>query len=70
VVTWVRNTPEVLGYSIHTNIKTMIPDELDTTFNSFLEPYDIGGAIYQSPFREGTQLFDAQQIIVELEKLN
>lgn len=69
VVTWVRNTPEMLGYSIHTNIITTNPDELDTTFNSFLEQYDIAGAIYQSPFKEGTQLFNSQEIIAALENI-
>ena len=70
VVTWVRNTPEMLGYSIHTNIVTSVPDELDTVFNSFLEPYDIGGVIYQSPFREGTRLFNSEEIIKALENTN
>lgn len=67
VVTWIRNTPSVLGYSLHHNIVTPVEDEVYSTFNSFLEPYDIGGNIYQCPFREGTRLFNSQEIIQILE---
>lgn len=67
VVTWVRNTPNMLGYSLHNNVITPVEDELYSTFNSFLEPYDIGGNIYQCPFKEGTRLFNSQEIIQILE---
>lgn len=62
-VTWVRNNPKVLGYDIHDNIITKVEDEIDTLSDSFLEPYDILGNIYQCPFKEGTELFDTQELI-------
>lgn len=62
-VLWVRNSPEVLGYAIHDNIVTKVEDEIDTLSNSVLEPYDIAGTIYQCPFKEGTKLFDSEEII-------
>lgn len=68
-VLWIRNSPEMLGYSIHDNIVTNVEDEIDTLSNSVLEPYDIAGNIYQCPFREGTKLFDTEEIIQSLTKL-
>ena len=62
-VTWVRNDPKMLGYKIHDNIVTKVEDEIDVLSESFLEPYDISGNIYQCPFKEGTQLFDADEIL-------
>lgn len=62
-VTWVRNNPEILGYTIHDNIVTEVQDELDVTQDSFLEPYDITGNVYQCPFKEQTKLFDTETII-------
>lgn len=62
-VLWVRNNPEVLGYNMHENIITKVEDELDVTFDSFLEPYDITGNVYQCPFKEETQLFESETII-------
>lgn len=62
-VLWIRNSPEVLGYPIHDNILTKVEDEIDTLSNSVLEPYDIAGNIYQCPFKEGTKLFDVEEII-------
>lgn len=62
-VLWIRNSPEVLGYAIHDNMVTKIEDEIDTLSNSVLEPYDIAGNIYQCPFKEGTKLFDTEEII-------
>jgi hypothetical protein len=65
-VVWVRNNPKVLGYDIHDNIITKAEDEIDTTSDSFLEPYDIQGNVYQCPFREGTKLFETQDLIESL----
>lgn len=66
-VTWVRNSPEILGYSSHHNIVTSAHDELDVFSNSVLEPYDITGNLYQCPFKEGTELFDTEIILTSLE---
>lgn len=62
-VTWVRNSPEMLGYTIHDNIVTKVSDEIDVLQNSVLEPYDITGNIYQCPFKEGTELFNTHELI-------
>ena len=62
-VVWVRNSPKVLGYKIHDNIVTNVEDEIDVLFDSFLEPYDIQGNVYQCPFKEGTVLFNTQDLI-------
>lgn len=65
-VVWVRNNPEVLGYSMHDNIVTKVEDELNVFSNSVLEPYDITGNIYQCPFKEDTKLFDSEEIITSI----
>lgn len=62
-VTWVRNDPKMLGYKIHDNIVTNVEDEIDVLSEAFLEPYDITGNIYQCPFKEGTKLFDTDEIL-------
>ena len=56
----------MLGYKIHDNIVTKAEDEIDVLSESFLEPYDISGNIYQCPFKEGTVLFDADEILKTL----
>jgi hypothetical protein len=66
-VLWIRNEPSVLGYSIHDNIVTKVEDEIDVLQDSFLEPYDITGNVYQCPFKEGTKLFDLEEIVKSLE---
>jgi hypothetical protein len=65
-VLWVRNNPEILGYPIHDNIITEVEDEIDVLGDSFLEPYDITGNIYQCPFKEGTRLFNTERILDSL----
>jgi len=67
-VLWVRNSPQILGYSSHDNIITKVEDEIKSTSGSFLEPYDISGNIYQCPFKENTELFDAEEVIASIER--
>lgn len=67
-VLWIRNEPEILGYAIHDNIVTKVADEIDTLSNSVLEPYDIAGNIYQCPFKEGTKLFESEEIIASINR--
>lgn len=69
-VVWVRNSPKVLGYKIHDNIVTNVEDEIDVLFDSFLEPYDIQGNVYQCPFKEGTVLFNTQDLIESIVNQN
>ena len=62
-VTWIRNFPEQLGYAFHDNIVCLAQDEIDSLDFSILEPYDISGQVIQCPFKEGTKLFDVNQIV-------
>lgn len=62
-VTWIRNFPDQLGYAFHDNIICKAQDEIDTLDFSVLEPYDISGQIIQCPFKEGTKLFDTNEIV-------
>jgi hypothetical protein len=62
-VLWIRNEPSVLGYPLHDNIITKAEDEINVLGDSFLEPYDITGNVYQCPFKEGTKLFEIEEII-------
>jgi len=66
-VCWVRNTPTVLGYTLHDNFICDVEDEIDTLDYSTLDPYDIVGYINQCPFKEGTKLFDSQQLIESIQ---
>lgn len=68
-VVWIRNNPKVLGYDMHYNIITKAEDEIDTLYDSFLEPYDIQGNVYQCPFKEGTELFDTNELVQSLTEL-
>lgn len=65
-VCWVKNSPEVLGYSIHDNIVTDASEDLNTHDFSLLEPYDIAGQIPQCPFKEDAQLFNVPEIVASV----
>ncbi len=62
-VLWVKNAPTVLGYSLHDNIVTTVEDEMDILYDGVLEQYDITGNIYQCPYKEGTKLFDTEDVL-------
>ena len=63
VVCWVKNNPHVLGWDIHDNVKSDALEEISTFDFSLLEPYNIEGDILQCPYKEGTQLFDLDEIM-------
>jgi hypothetical protein len=65
-VTWVRNFPAQLGYAFHDNIVSKAQDEIDSLDFSLLEPYDIAGHNLQCPFKEGTKLFDVDEIVASV----
>jgi hypothetical protein len=67
-VVWIRNKPEVLGYDIHDNIVTKVEDELDIPVEDPFYKYNITGDIYQCPFKEGTELFESQDLIDSINK--
>jgi len=68
VVCWVKNNPHVLGWDIHDNVKSDAIEEISTFDFSLLEPYNIEGDILQCPYKEGTQLFDVDEILQCLNK--
>lgn len=67
-VLWVRNNPQIFGYSLHDNIVTSVEDEIDVLQDSVLEPYDITGNVYQCPFKEDTVLFDFDEVVSSINK--
>jgi hypothetical protein len=62
VVCWVGNSPDILGYGIHKNIKPSSIPIFDTLHSSYLEDAEIGGNPIQFPYKE-TKIFDSQEII-------
>jgi hypothetical protein len=68
VVTWIGNSPDVLGYELHKNIKPKveIPDKF--LKYSYLEKYDISGNPLQYPF-ENDDIFDEKEIFNALNDL-
>jgi hypothetical protein len=62
-ICWVKNDPQVLGYSIHDNIVTDAVEDLKSLDYSLLEPYDIAGQIPQCPFKEDAVLFNVEEIV-------
>lgn len=67
-VCWIANDPNVLGYSIHDNIKASSKIIEENNRFSFLEKYDITGNVRQFPFQNMESIFSAKQIIESLEK--
>lgn len=68
-VLWVKNSPAIHGYSLHNNI--LVKDdviEMETTQNSYIEPYDIAGVVEQCPYPEGTVLFNKEEVFKSLVK--
>lgn len=63
VVCWVRNNPHVLGWDIHDNIQSDAKEDHNSFDFSLLEPYNIEGDILQCPFKEGSELFDIDEIM-------
>ena len=72
VVTWVSNDPKTFGYNIHKNLipPTGRPEEQKNFRhypNSYLEQFDITGAIEQYPYIEPMEkLFSAEEILKTL----
>jgi hypothetical protein len=68
VVCWIRNDANVLGWPLHQNVRSIAQDEIKTLDWSGLEAYNIAGFVHQCPFKEGTKIFDTEQIIDALKK--
>lgn len=69
VVTWVANSPKVFGYTMHTNILPSIEPEFRHTIDSFLEPYNILGALHECPFNTD-RIYSVDSIIEALDTLS
>lgn len=67
-VCWIANDPTVLGYTIHDNILTSSNIIQESNKLAFLEKYDITGNSIQFPFSDMENLFNAKEIVENLEK--
>lgn len=65
VVTWVANSPKVFGYDIHTNILPEVKPSFRHTIDSFLEPYNIIGALHEYPY-DTDRIYSVKKILEEL----
>ena len=67
-VLWITNKPEVFGYKLHDNIicnpETIKPD----LRNSFLQKYQITGALNEFPYKDENEIFDVDRIIESIVK--
>lgn len=66
VVCWIANKPEVFGYKMHKNIlanKWTAKPELK---NSFMQPFNIIGDPLEFPYKNETDIFDADTILEAL----
>lgn len=66
VVCWIANKPEVFGYKLHKNIlpnKWTAKPELK---NSFMQPFNIIGDPLEFPYKNETDIFDAETILEAL----
>ncbi len=65
VVTWVSNSPDTFGYSLHTNLVADIQTSFRHEPGAYLERFDITGAIEQCPY-DTNRLFDVTAILEAL----
>jgi len=65
VVTWVANSPKVFGYDMHTNILPEVKPSFRHTIDSFLEPYNIIGALHEYPY-DTDRIYSVKKILEEL----
>lgn len=64
-VLWIANKPEMLGYDLHDNLVCDKPIRETATRNSYLEPFNILGALEEFPY-DTEKLFDVEQIMGSL----
>lgn len=65
VVTWVGNNPTVFGYDLHTNIIPNSEPQYRHAIDSFLEPYNITGALHEYPYNTD-RIYSVENIIEAL----
>jgi len=68
VVMWIVNDPKIFGHKMHTNIQADVDKNFRHNPMSYLEKYDITGAIEQDPFNDNSEIFDAEEILKALNK--
>ena len=69
VVAWIVNSPKMFGYPIHHNIETTAEPQFRHYPNSYLERFDITGAIEQFPFAT-TETFDSVTLLDAIDTLD
>ena len=68
VVTWNATNPKVFGYDIHTNIKTIKPQNFKLP-NSYLFDFDFNGNEAEYPYTEDEELYDIDEILDAIDKI-
>jgi hypothetical protein len=69
MVSWIGNSPQVFGYSIHKNIISNFSYELENP-ESYLDPYGLQSEGYQCPANYNPEtLFDISNMIEAFEEL-
>lgn len=66
VVTWVSNSPDMFGYSLHKNIVAKAPTAFRHYPDSYLEKIDITGNFTQDPY-DSDPPFSSEEILKALE---
>ncbi len=69
VVTWIVNSPKMFGYALHRNLETTATPLFRHYPTSYLERFDITGAIEQFPFAT-TKTFDAKTLLAALDDIS
>ncbi len=68
VVTWAGNIPEVFGYQMHTNILPTVTEEHRHYIDSFLDKWNITGALHECPWNTN-EIYDIKIILTALDIL-
>ena len=69
VVCWVATTPIQFGYENNTNITANPETKKPELKNSFLSKYNIVGDIFEFPYNNEEEIFNADEIIEALKKI-
>jgi hypothetical protein len=69
VVTWVGNDPRVFSHPIHTNLLPEIEAGFRHKIDSFLEPYNITGALHEYPYATD-RIYSVKKILDALDEID
>ena len=65
-VLWIGTSPKLFGYDLHDNIIANPPKNEPKLINSYLFDYNFEGILHESPYMEGEDLFNVENIINSL----